>query len=59
MTWTVVTLLPDHRNMLACHEAAFGPDWHSREVGVGDGNTVQKEIPDLNMDTEMQLYLTL
>lgn len=45
--------------MLACHEAAFGTKSHSRELGVGDGNTVQKEIPDLNMDTETQPYLTL
>lgn len=58
MTWTVVTLPPAHRNMLACHEAAFGTDWHSGELGVEDGNTVQKEIPDLDMDTEKQLYLT-
>lgn len=40
MTWTVVTWLLGHRNMLACHtEAPFGTDWHRRESGVGDGNS--------------------
>lgn len=43
--------------MLASHtEAAFGPDRPWRELGVGDGNTLQKEIPDFNMDIETQLF---
>lgn len=60
MTGTALILLLGHRNTLAGHtEAASGTDWCRKELGVGDGNTAQKEIPDLNMDMETQLYFIL